>query len=642
MFLGILRKKAPDQEKELYVNREEILLLKEITGAITGFVDSGAVIRLILDRLVKLLQLKLPSLYVLNGEGKKLLLRDFRFPKILVNFAEKAMNRSVHDLGYSMEEKENILVQAVKNKKIEKSDKLSSFTYPLLSKDASGYVQGVLRLKTMLAIPLMVKEEAIGAMAVAFDQQVISKHDLDLIQIFANQISIALYNAQLFDKLQGQIKAYDAQAKDLRALFEIVKTTTETLDFGTVGQQVVDSIPSNLKHLGFIGGILTIMNWETRMNKAFAVTNIPLISQAQRMLEKPFLEHEAQVDISESASSRSIRERRLIVTSDFSDLVSQSALPKVTANAMQSLVGMKAGAAVPIIVREKILGSLIFLLDKSIAEITDRDKELMNSFASQVGVGMENARLYVTEKERAAKLNEVNQELVRIDNIKSEFLSIASHQLRTPLSGIKGYLSMLKAGDFGPIPKQQDEVVDIVYENTNRLIQLVSDFLNVSRIEGGRLKVEILKVKLKDIVTNIVKELEPIAEPKHIRLIVTPSSVWPLVKADPTKMTEVFSNLIDNAIKYTPQGYVEISTEIKRPDLIIKIRDTGVGISPEEITQLFQKFSRGKNSNKINTSGSGIGLYVVKNLLKVQNADVWVESAGEGRGSTFFVRVPLV
>ncbi|PIP73899.1 MAG: hypothetical protein COW88_00545 [Candidatus Lloydbacteria bacterium CG22_combo_CG10-13_8_21_14_all_47_15] len=245
--------------------------------------------------------------------------------------------------------------------------------------------------------------------------------------------------------------------------------------------------------------------------------------------------------------------------------------------------------------------------------------------------------------ERLAKdLARANARLRELDQQKSEFLSIASHQLRSPLTAIKGYSSMLLEGSFGEITsKKISEAIDRIFESSQRLVVIVNDLLNVSRIEQGRMKYDFIEFDLKKTIADTVLDMQPIAEHRGLALSFAAPAGDMNITADAGKITQIISNLIDNAIKYTPHGSVSVILEKKKADtVLIAVKDTGIGIPAVEQEKLFQKFSRAKDAAKTNTSGTGLGLYVVAQIALAHHGRAWAESEGEGRGSVFYVELP--
>ena len=240
------------------------------------------------------------------------------------------------------------------------------------------------------------------------------------------------------------------------------------------------------------------------------------------------------------------------------------------------------------------------------------------------------------------KLAAANVELKRLDQSKTEFISIASHQLRTPLTAIKGFVSLLLEGSYGKVPAPIADVLDKIYTANDRIVHLVEDLLNISRMESGRLKYEYAEVNIPEFLNELHDTFALVAKKKGLEL--TFETVAESIKpawVDRQKAFEVVSNLIDNALKYTAEGSVRVRAEGVPGFVRISVADTGVGIDPDMMPVLFQKFSRGKESGKMHVSGTGLGLYVGKSMIEAQGGHIGVTSEGRDKGSTFFVELPV-
>ena len=228
-----------------------------------------------------------------------------------------------------------------------------------------------------------------------------------------------------------------------------------------------------------------------------------------------------------------------------------------------------------------------------------------------------------------------------IEEIKSDFISIVSHELRTPLTAIKGFLSMVIKNDFGPLNDKQSHYLTRVYQSNQRMIDLVEDLLDVSYIESGKINLAINPVGLDSVITDVVAELAGKGEANDISIKVKRHAKLPLVLADETRLHQIMLNLLDNAIKYSmPGSVVQIDCTIQGDELITTITDQGVGIGKGQIDRLFTKFGRIYNPMSVQAGGSGLGLYIVKNLVESHGGRVWVTSQ-EGKGSKFRFSVPI-
>lgn len=239
------------------------------------------------------------------------------------------------------------------------------------------------------------------------------------------------------------------------------------------------------------------------------------------------------------------------------------------------------------------------------------------------------------------KLSLANAELIKLDNAKAEFISIASHQLRTPLTAIKGFISLLLEGSYGKLAPKQEVALNKAYLSNNRLIALVEDLLNVSRIESGKMDFKFDQWSLEKLCREVVDMFVLRAKDNKLGLeFQSPEKPLPEVTIDGPKVREVISNLVDNAIKYTPKGGVRIRLEQDETNVRVIVADTGIGIPASERPYLFAKFSRGKDISRLNTGGTGLGLYVGKNIIESNGGKIWAESDGEGKGSMFIIQLP--
>ncbi len=247
----------------------------------------------------------------------------------------------------------------------------------------------------------------------------------------------------------------------------------------------------------------------------------------------------------------------------------------------------------------------------------------------------------------ARDLAVANDRLKELDAQKTEFVSLASHQLRGPLTAIKGYGSMLLEGDFGEMSDTVKDAVEKIYKSTQDLVVVVGDYLDVSRIEQGRMQYDFSTFDLKELVQSVVNELKPNVENAHLTLdfdITASNDNKPFsINADKGKIKQVISNLVDNSIKYTPTGGIHIWLSPKQGNkVLVSISDTGVGIHQDVLPKLFAKFTRAPDASKTNILGTGLGLYVAKKMIEAHNGKIWAESPGQGKGATFFIELDLV
>lgn len=259
---------------------------------------------------------------------------------------------------------------------------------------------------------------------------------------------------------------------------------------------------------------------------------------------------------------------------------------------------------------------------------------------------LQNARREAEARTRieqlAHDLQAANVKLRDLDKQKTEFVSFATHQIRSPLTSIKGNAAMILEGDYGPINDQLKGAVNVMLTSIKTLGNVVEDYLNISRIELGTMRYDMKVMDFKELVAEVMNEQKTNIEAKGLKHSVSiDESQTYRIKADPDKFKQVLMNTVDNSTKYTKEGSIEVSLEkTARGTIRFAVKDTGVGIDPAVMPKLFQKFSRAKNANEANIHGTGLGLFIAKEIVAAHGGRMWAESEGEGKGSQFYVEVP--
>lgn len=245
----------------------------------------------------------------------------------------------------------------------------------------------------------------------------------------------------------------------------------------------------------------------------------------------------------------------------------------------------------------------------------------------------------------AQKLKRANIRLKKLDRLKSEFVSIASHQLRSPLTSIRGYASMLLEGTYGKLTVKAKQAIEKIADSSRFMALSVEDYLNVSRLQTGSMKYEKSKFNLAELAEKVTDELRPEAIRRGLLLSYKKQklSSKTMVNADIGKTKQIIQNLVDNSMKYTQEGSVEIilRDNTKTKKVYVDIKDTGIGMSEETIQLVFDKFERAENANYVNVTGTGLGLFVARTMARAMDGEVTASSEGEGEGSTFTLTLPL-
>jgi signal transduction histidine kinase len=303
--------------------------------------------------------------------------------------------------------------------------------------------------------------------------------------------------------------------------------------------------------------------------------------------------------------------------------------------------GTRTVLATPLL-REGTPIGVIMIRRMEVRPFSDRQIALLETFADQAVIAIENVRLFQEIQDKNRQLEVANERLKELDRLKSDFVSNVSHELRTPLTAIKGAVDLILREVPGPLNEKQSHYLDRVRSNTQHLAGLINDLLDLSKIEEGKIELQVARMSLGGLVHEVVETLKPIAAEKPIELEITASGPSILVWADRDKITQVLTNLIGNAIKFTPpHGRVTVSSASNDADRVrVSISDTGPGISANESERIFDKFYQVAENGGSKPKGTGLGLAISKTLVEMHGGKIWVESE-PSRGSTFHFTLPV-
>lgn len=429
------------------------------------------------------------------------------------------------------------------------------------------------------------------------------------------------------------------------ALSRLEKVILETLDFEEVVQNVVDSIFQELGylHLGYNIAVLALVDEERRVLKRISISQTKEAEKGVKGLPIAFHSLDIPLSENENYSIKALKNKKIYITHDWYDLL-RPQLTSDEARTLQKSVGIQTSMIFPLIVRTKTIGLMIFSTVRQKDQITNAEKELLLRFTNVVALAVQNSRLYSSVEESRKSIRLANTRLKQLDKLKDEFVSLASHELRTPLTVIKSYLALLQQENDGKLNEKQREYIHRAYDATSRLNRLVTEMLDVSRIESGRLILNQKNTDISQVIQNIVNEILPKAQEQNM-VLETKSHIDgdTILLFDEERIGEVLINLIGNALKYNHEnGKVVVDLSRNENEVIVAVTDSGIGIKKGDLSKLFQKFGVvGDFAKKKNLPSTGLGLYMSRIIIERHGGRIWAESKGEGNGSTFSFALPF-
>lgn len=474
--------------------------------------------------------------------------------------------------------------------------------------------------KAELAIPLSLGEQILGVLDVQSRQvNAFEESDLFVLQSLADQVAIAIENARLYTMTD---QALAKRLEELAIMQEIDRQLNATLDYDKVLGFALDCA---LRLTGANGGLIGMVTQEQDGMQLLA-------TRGYRQESGPYVGRLWPINL--GIVGRVLQTGQPALVSDVrQDPDYVGVLPET-----------RSQLTVPIQREGRVMG-VISVESPELAAFNEDDLTFMARLADHAAIAIENARLY--------------SEVKRANEAKSEFVSMVAHELKTPMTSIKGYADLLFKGTVGEISETQQKFLRVIRSNVDRMNALVSNLLDISRIESGRLKLNIQPVSIKAVVDEAVQTLQEGIRAKNLTLTVEVPEDLPPVQADEDRLIQVLTNLLSNAYQYTlPGGKINVKAAVRSdsslPDeakplppgepgrqyLCLSVSDTGIGISPKDQARIFDRFFRGDDPVVRETPGTGLGLSIAKSIVELHNGRMWFRSE-PGQGSTFSFIIPL-
>jgi signal transduction histidine kinase len=472
-------------------------------------------------------------------------------------------------------------------------------------------------LASYLALPLIVKDEVIGVLSLyTKEEHDFTQEEVESLETLVGQAAIAIHEAQLYEETERR-------RREAEELARVAQSLTETLDMTAVGDRIVTSV---CKLFDVKASTLRLIQPDGSLRA--------IASSGEAFAQAPGGQ---TIHSRKGLTTRAVAEGKPLWSADVLSDPTIALTDPMRAYQLES--GNRSVIAVPLRAHEKIIGALA-LSDKTGRTYSGNDVALLQTFADQAALALENARLFDEVKQNIEDLQQKTSELERANKAKDEFLSIVSHELRTPLNVVIGYSAMLQEGILGEVNPKQEEVLGKMLDRANDQLKLINSILQATQIGAGTVSVIRENVSLKEFIEEL-KSRYDFPFKKEITLQWQYSSELPLLNTDSDKLKHILQNIIDNAIKFTEKGRIIVSVQSMSESGTIefKVTDTGVGIPKAMQPVIFEMFRQVDSSENRPFEGVGLGLYIVKKLAEILGGKVEVESE-EGQGSTFIVTLP--
>jgi signal transduction histidine kinase/DNA-binding response OmpR family regulator len=402
------------------------------------------------------------------------------------------------------------------------------------------------------------------------------------------------------EKLKQQV---DLATERITTLYEIGKEISSSLNLNRTLERIVEK-STQLTHSS--AGLLLLSEDEGKSLQC-RLAQGPAVSRWKSL---------DSVTIPSGLIGRAVSTKGPVVSNDLAGAAADEPL---------KTLGARSALIVPLEQDGDVQG-VIVVLDKSTGPFTPSDEDVLALFASQAAIAIHNARIY--------------EKIMELDRLKSDFVAVVSHELRTPLTSIKGSLEILTDERYFKIPAQQSELLRISRANVDRLEALINDILDFSKLESSKLSTNIALADLGAVLKGALANLETLASGRNLRLVCEIPGDLPMLNIDEMRIVQVINNLVSNAVKFSEEGEpITIRAELEDEGIVVSIEDRGVGISKENLSKLFQKFSQVDSSSTRKTGGTGLGLIISKGIVEEHGGRIWVESQ-VGKGSTFRFWIP--
>ena len=493
-----------------------------------------------------------------------------------------------------------------------------------------------LGFRTILNVPLMREGTAIGTISLRRTEvRLFTERQIALLKTFADQAVIAIENVRLFKELQTRTSDLARSVQEMTVLSEVSQAVSATLDL----QEVLTTIVTQAVQLTQTDGG-TVYEFDAAEQVFVPRASYGVSSEFVDVLRQSRLRIGDESIVGRASARRTPLQ--------IPDLLNEPNYPLL----FVQQAGFRAVLAVPLFREDRPIGALV-VLRRATGAFPKETVDLLQTFAAQSTLAIQNARLFQEIDDQSRQLGIANQRLQELDQLKSDFLSTVSHELRTPLTSVLGFAriiarryeeSLLPHLDQSQARVRRDaqritENLQIIIDEGERLTRLINEVLDLAKIESGKMEWQMQEVSLHEVVQRAVNATSSLARDKGLDVQVVSHTEAGQVYGDADRLTQVVTNLLGNAIKFTNEGSVTCVLERHADDITVKVKDTGVGIAPEDLDKVFEKFRQVGDTLTDKPKGTGLGLPICKEIIEHHGGRIWVESA-PGIGSTFIFTLP--
>jgi signal transduction histidine kinase len=582
--------------QEMEERARQLSALNEVGGVITSTLDLTVVLHLIMDKAVELLQAEAGSLVLVDQETDELVFEVTAGPGS-ADLEGMRLPMGTGIVGTVVQEHEPIIIKDAQS-------------------DARWYqdLDDEFITRSIIAVPMVSRGRAIGVIELLNRRDGVSfdKDDERLLTAFATNAAVSIENARLFTLTD---QALAARVEELSMMQRVDRELNATLDYNQVMNLTLDWA---LRATGADVGIVAVVAENDDGTRGLSIL-------ASRGYPEEQVSTEELWPLEQGIVGRVVRTGKPELVEDLASDSDYAAI----------VPGMEAQLTVPIRREERIIG--VIAVESSQQALLNADTlEFVVRLADHAAISIENARLF--------------DQVRRANDAKTEFVSFVSHELKQPMTSMRGYTDLLVKGAVGELSDMQRSFLETIRSNVDRMNTLVTSLLDISRIESGRIKINLTNVSIVQVIEDALRTIRGQIESKRQILEENVAPGLPLVRADRDRLVQILTNMVSNAYKYSPEGgqitvraqmWSDVHEEPGKDGFVLcTVTDTGIGMSPEDQNRLFTKYFRSEDPAVRSESGTGLGLVITKSLVELQGGEIWVKSE-VGKGSTFAFTIPV-